>query len=211
MPTTDTPQVPQDIQLVVGLGNPGSAYAHTRHNAGFQTVDEFARAQDLSYWKNQAGALVAAINYNERKLILAKPQSFMNTSGGPVSKLAQLYDLTPEQILIVHDELNIPTGDIRIKFAGGHGGHNGLRSIINKLNSKNFARIRVGIGRPPGTMDPADYVLRELRGSAAQEFAETIERASGVVADCLKQGVLAAQQTYNSSGIRKHTCKYKGC
>ncbi len=190
---------PQDIVLVVGLGNPGDKYQHTRHNAGFRAIDAFARAQGVSYWKNQAGAYVASLRCAGREIILAKPQSYMNKSGGPVNKLAQLYDVLPEEILVIHDELDIPEGDVRIKFGGGHGGHNGLRSIMDKIGSRNFSRVRVGIGRPPGRMDPANYVLRELSGGAALTFAETVEYAAEAIANCIEQGVVSAQQHHNTN------------
>jgi PTH1 family peptidyl-tRNA hydrolase len=188
---------PQEVLLVAGLGNPGEEYAHTRHNSGFQTIDEIARRVGVSYWKSQAGALVAICRMAGREIVLAKPQSYMNTSGGPVSKLCAAYDVAPEQLLVVHDELDIPAGDVRVKFGGGHGGHNGLRSIIDKLGSRDFSRVRVGIGRPPGSMDPADFVLRELKGSFAEDFAVTVQVAADAVEACVADGVVAAETRFN--------------
>ena len=163
---------PRPIRMVAGLGNPGEEYAQTRHNAGFQTVDEIARRAGVSYWKNQLGAEVAQIKVADaeaeggaREVVLVKPQSFMNTSGGPISKLCATYRVAPEELLVVHDELDIPAGDVRVKVGGGHAGHNGLRSIIDKLTSRDFSRIRFGIGEPPGRMAGADYVLKQLRGA----------------------------------------------
>ena len=168
--------------LVAGLGNPGEEYAHTRHNSGFMVVDELARRGGVSYWKSQAGAMVARCRVAGREVVLAKPQSFMNTSGGPVSKLCAAYDVAPEELLVVHDELDIPAGDVRVKFSGGHGGHNGLRSIIDKLGSRDFSRVRVGIGRPPGSMDPADFdrrVAHQPNDEDLRAHADTVLDNSG--------------------------------
>ena len=121
--------------MVAGLGNPGEEYAETRHNAGFKAIDELARQAGVTYWKNQAGAEVALININDaeeeggkRQIVLVKPQSYMNTSGGPISKLCREYKIKAEELLVIHDELDIPAGDVRVKVGGGHAGHNGLRS-----------------------------------------------------------------------------------
>ena len=161
---------PLKIRMVAGLGNPGDEYAETRHNAGFKAIDELARQAGVTYWKNQAGAEVALININDaeeengkRQIVLVKPQSYMNTSGGPISKLCREYKIKAEELLVIHDELDIPAGDVRVKVGGGHAGHNGLRSIIDKMGSRDFSRIRTGIGNPPGKMAVADYVLKQLR------------------------------------------------
>lgn len=130
---------PLKIRMVAGLGNPGEEYAETRHNAGFKAIDELARQAGVTYWKNQAGAEVALININDpeeeggkRQIVLVKPQSYMNTSGGPISKLCREYKIKTEELLVIHDELDIPAGDVRVKVGGGHAGHNGLRSLIDK-------------------------------------------------------------------------------
>ena len=143
---------PLKIRMVAGLGNPGDEYAETRHNAGFKAIDELARQAGVTYWKNQAGAEVALININDpeeeggkRQIVLVKPQSYMNTSGGPISKLCREYKIKAEELLVIHDELDIPAGDVRVKVGGGHAGHNGLRSIIDKMGSRDFSRIRTGI------------------------------------------------------------------
>ena len=131
---------PLKIRVVAGLGNPGEEYAETRHNAGFKAIDELARQAGVTYWKNQAGAEVALININDaeeengkRQIVLVKPQSYMNTSGGPISKLCREYKIKAEELLVIHDELDIPAGDVRVKVGGGHAGHNGLRSIIEGI------------------------------------------------------------------------------
>lgn len=197
---------PEKIRMIAGLGNPGAEYANTRHNAGFQTVDELGRRAGVSYWKDQLGAEVAVTRVTDadepggiREVVLVKPQSFMNTSGGPISKLCREYGVTPEELLVVHDELDIPAGDVRVKVGGGHAGHNGLRSIIDKLNSRDFSRIRFGIGEPPGRMSGADYVLQQLRGVIAENFADTVMRAADACELCLTQGVVYARDHINGA------------
>lgn len=194
-------KTPDTVMLVAGLGNPDEEYAHTRHNAGFATVDVLAARVGVTYWKSQAGAEVAVVSRDGRGVVLAKPQSFMNCSGGPVSKLCSIYGVAPEALLVIHDEMDIPAGDVRVKFGGGHAGHNGLRSIIDKLGSRDFSRIRLGIGRPPGRMEGADFVLRKLKGDFALDFAETCEKAADAVECCLDEGVFAARDRYN--GLHK--------
>ena len=185
------------IQLVVGLGNPGDEYDRTRHNSGFHTVDELARRAGVSYWKTHLGALIAEAEVGGRTVTLAKPQSFMNSSGGPVSKLARELGVSPEEILVIHDELDIPANDVRVKVGGGHGGHNGLRSIIDKLGSRDFIRVRFGIGRPPGRMDPIDFVLRQLKGDFAEDHDATVVLAADVAEAVVKDGAITARDAFN--------------
>lgn len=197
---------PQKIRMIAGLGNPGEEYAQTRHNAGFKAIDELARQANVTYWKNQAGAEVASIKVNDaeaedgkREVILVKPQSYMNTSGGPISKLCAQYKVSVEELLVIHDELDIPAGDVRIKVGGGHAGHNGLRSIINKMGSRDFSRVRVGIGNPPGRMPVADFVLKQLRSREAEDFDETTVRAAEAAATALTRGVIFARDHVNGA------------
>lgn len=197
---------PQKIRMIAGLGNPGEEYAQTRHNAGFKAIDELARQANVTYWKNQAGAEVASIKVNDaeaeggkREVILIKPQSYMNTSGGPISKLCAQYRVSVEELLVIHDELDIPAGDVRIKVGGGHAGHNGLRSIIDKMGSRDFSRVRVGIGNPPGRMPVADFVLKQLRSREAEEFDETTVRAAEAAATALTRGVIFARDHVNGA------------
>ena len=196
---------PKQIEMIVGLGNPGLDYEKTRHNAGFMTIDALADRLGVSYWKSQCGAEVGVTKFQGRQVILAKPQSFMNLSGGPVSKLCREYDLEPEQILVVHDELDIPAGDLRVKFAGGHAGHNGIRSIIDKCQSRDFTRLRFGIGRPPGKMPVADYVLQQLKNQTLEDFIFQTQDAADVLESCLSDGVTAARDKYN--GLHKSETK----
>ena len=197
---------PQKIRMVAGLGNPGEEYANTRHNAGFRSIDELARQAKVTYWKNQSGALVAIIRVNDadepdgkREVLLVKPQSYMNTSGGPISKLCAAYKIAPEELLVIHDELDIPEGDVRVKVGGGHAGHNGLRSIIDKLGSRDFSRIRVGIGEPPGRMATADFVLKELRSKEAEDFEITCGHAADAAALAITRGVVFARDHVNGN------------
>ncbi|MBR3312979.1 MAG: aminoacyl-tRNA hydrolase [Atopobiaceae bacterium] len=168
-------------RLVAGLGNPGEQYALTRHNAGFVTVDKLAERHGARYWKSQAGCLVTTVRIAGRDVTLAKPQGFMNTSGGPLSKLMRELHIHPEELLVVHDEVDLPAGEVRDKFGGGLNAHNGLRSIKAKLGTADFGRVRVGIGRPPGRMSVADWALRKLKGNFAEEFDITCEQAADVV------------------------------
>ena len=174
------------IRLVAGLGNPGDEYALTRHNAGFATIDKLAERHGARYWKSQAGCLVGTVQVGSREVVLAKPQGYMNTSGGPLSKLMRELHVRPEELLVVHDEVDLPSGEVRQKFGGGLNAHNGLRSIKAKLGTADFARVRVGIGRPPGKMSVADWALRKLKGAFAEEFDVTCEQAADVV-----EGLLA--------------------
>lgn len=197
---------PKKIRMVAGLGNPGEEYAETRHNAGFKAIDELARQAGVSYWKNQAGAEVAVIQVNDaeadggkREVVLVRPQSYMNTSGGPISKLCAQYKVAVEELLVIHDELDIPAGDVRVKVGGGHAGHNGLRSIIDKMGSRDFSRIRVGIGNPPGRMAVADFVLKQLRAREAEEFDDTTFRAAEAAATALTRGVVFARDHVNGA------------
>ncbi len=177
---------PAAIKIVCGLGNPDAEYAHTRHNAGFATIDAVATRRGVRYWKSEAGAQVASITVTDkdgvkREVLLAKPMSYMNTSGGPLSKLARSHHVKPAEILVVHDEVDLPAGVVKLKLGGGLNAHNGLRSIADKLGSRDFARVQFGIGRPPGRMPVADYVLRELKGAFLQDFELTVERAADLV------------------------------
>lgn len=187
------PQAPKDVRIVCGLGNPGSEYALTRHNAGFAVVDALAERFGVRYWKSEGGCDVAVVKTHygleTHEVILAKPQSYMNTSGGPLSKLARAHKVSPAEILVVHDEVDLPQGRIQVKFGGGLNAHNGLRSIADKLGTRDFSRVRCGIGRPPGKMSVADYALRKLKGNFAEEFLIMAQEAADTVERCLEQGV----------------------
>ena len=187
------------MYLIVGLGNPGEEYAHTRHNAGFDTVDLIGEDVGARYWKTECGALTAKGAYHDIDVVLAKPQSYMNTSGGPVKQLCNAYGIDPDHLVVIHDELDIDPGTIRVKFGGGHAGHNGLRSIIDKMGSRDFSRIRTGIGNPPGKMAVADYVLKQLRAREAEDFQDTCARAADAAGLAIVHGVIYARDHVNGA------------
>ena len=187
---------PKDIRIICGLGNPGPEYASTRHNAGFATIDALAERHGARYWKSEAGCMVARCTMRApegtREVLLAKPQDYMNTSGGPLSKLLRQEKASAQEVLVVHDEVDLAAGTVNVKFGGGLNAHNGLRSIANKLGTRDFARLRFGIGRPPGKMQVADYVLRTLKGSYLQEFELEAQDAATLAELVIERGVQAA-------------------
>lgn len=183
--------------LIVGLGNPGEEYEHTRHNAGFDTVDKIAAEIGVRYWKNECGALTGKGAYHDIDVVLAKPQSYMNTSGGPVKQLMNAYGVSPDHLVVVHDELDIDPGTIRVKFGGGHAGHNGLRSICDKLGTRDWFRVRCGIGRPPGRMPVADYVLSLPKKDAADDFAQATDLGCEAALFLIEHGLEKTQQKFN--------------
>lgn len=186
------------IKLVVGLGNPGEEYADNRHNAGFMAIDKLVEELRANYWKSEHGAMTAHVKRGGEELILAKPQSFMNASGGPVSKIASAYRIAPEEVLVIHDEMDIPAGDVRVKCGGGHGGHNGLKSIHAKLGSDAYVRVRVGIGHPPGRKPVVDYVLQSPRGAELEAFQTAINVAAEAALCIVDEGATKAQNRYNT-------------
>ncbi len=185
------------VGIVCGLGNPGSEYENTRHNAGFRAVDALADELGARYWKTKPGALVAEVALGGgRKLVLVKPTSYMNVSGGPLKKIAEEYRVPPAGVLVVHDELELPAGAVGIKVGGGHAGHNGLRSICEKFGTHDFPRVRVGIGRPPGRMAPADFVLQQMRGRDLEDFEVTVADAALAARVAVEEGVAEAQRRF---------------
>ena len=183
--------------LIVGLGNPGEEYEHTRHNAGFDTVNKIASEIGVRYWKNECGALTGKGAYHDIDVVLAKPQSYMNTSGGPVKQLMNAYGVSPDRLVVIHDELDIDPGTIRVKFGGGHAGHNGLRSICDKLGTRDWFRVRCGIGRPPGRMPVADYVLSLPKKDAADDFAQATDLGCEAALFLIEHGLEKTQQKFN--------------
>lgn len=185
------------IRIIAGLGNPGPEYENTRHNAGFLALDIVGRELGANYWKSECGAHVAHVKHAGEELLLAKPQSFMNVSGGPVSKLAAQYKVAPEEILVIHDDMDLEPGTIRVKVGGGHGGHNGLKSIHAKLQSNAYTRVRVGTGHPSGRKSVTDFVLQVPRGEELEAFERAVALAADATLFLLDNGATKAMNRYN--------------
>jgi peptidyl-tRNA hydrolase, PTH1 family len=188
-----------DRWLVAGLGNPGPGYAGNRHNAGFMVADVLAGRIRASFKRDRSRAAVATGRLAGWPVTLAKPQTFMNLSGGPVASLRSFFKLPPERIVVVHDELDIPFGTIRLKLGGGDNGHNGLRSVTSALGTRDYFRVRVGIGRPPGRMDPADFVLHDFSAAEKKLVPELLERSADAVEALLERGLAAAQNEFHTA------------
>jgi PTH1 family peptidyl-tRNA hydrolase len=167
-----------DVWMIVGLGNPGARYEGTRHNVGFMTVDALAKAYDIKTDRLQANCQVARGRIADQKVLLAKPVTFMNNSGEGVAKLSKYYGISPERILVVYDDLDMPSASVRLRAKGGHGGHNGMRSIIAHLGTNEFPRIKIGIGRPPtGGVSIATYVLQCFTPSEEEGIHDAIRQS----------------------------------
>jgi peptidyl-tRNA hydrolase, PTH1 family len=190
---------PEQTFLLIGLGNPGREYANTRHNFGFMLIDRLAVRLNARGMKVQSKAIVMTINYEERKLILAKPQTFMNLSGQSVQGLVHFYKIPLTNFMVLSDDLDIPFGTIRIRAAGGPGGQRGMSSIIEKLGTKEFPRLRLGIGRPPGRMEPADYVLQNFSKDETQTLSEVLDHAAEAVLAFVSYGLNKAMNEFNGS------------
>jgi PTH1 family peptidyl-tRNA hydrolase len=186
--------------LVVGLGNPGKEYAANRHNVGFMVADLLAARVGAKFGRSKrvhAEVAEGRLGFGGPKLILAKPLTFMNLSGAPVVALAQFFKVPVDNVIAVHDELDVPFGQVRAKRGGGEGGHNGLRSMSKSLGTKEYARVRFGIGRPPGRQEPADYVLSDFAGAERKELEFLVDRAADVVEAVVLEGVEWAQNKYH--------------
>lgn len=180
--------------LVVGLGNPGSEYERTRHNVGFMVADALAeRVGGRFAVHKKSGADLIQARLDGRQVLIAKPRSFMNVSGRPVAALAKFFSVPPTEVIVVHDELDLPFGAVRLKRGGGEGGHNGLRSVSAALTTKDYLRVRFGIGRPPGRQDPADFVLKPFAAVERKEVPVIVEQAADAVELLLRVGLETAQ------------------
>lgn len=186
--------------LVVGLGNPGPDYAGHRHNVGQMALSQLASDIGATFKSHKANALVAEgwVRPGGPKLILAKPNTFMNLSGGPVANLLKFYGIEPLNLIVLHDELDINFDVVRLKSNGGHGGHNGLRDIIAAIGTNEFDRVRIGIGRPPGRQDAADFVLSNFNSSERDVLPHVLAHVCDAVDMIATEGILAAQQRFNS-------------
>lgn len=187
--------------LLIGLGNPGREYANTRHNFGFMLIDRLAVRLNARGMKVQSKAIVMDVRYEEHKIILAKPQTFMNLSGQSVQGLAHFYKVPHANLMILSDDLDLPFGTIRIRASGGPGGQRGLSSILEKLGTKDIPRMRLGIGRPPGRMEPADYVLQNFPREDMQDISEILDRAADAVLEFVTNGLNSAMNKFNGGVI----------
>ena len=188
--------------LVVGLGNPGDKYAATRHNVGQMVVDELVRRHNVKLSSHKSRTNIAAfklgVGDDAHPVIVAKSHSFMNETGGPIKALANFYSVDPEKIIVLHDELDIPFAAIRTKFAGGDNGHNGLKSMTSAFGAPDYYRVRLGIGRPMGEQDPADFVLKAFSKVEQKELSEFIVRGADVVESLINEGLERTQTRFNS-------------
>ena len=190
-------------RLIVGLGNPGRKYENTRHNIGFRVVDEMAARHNLGTGRSEKRALTFSGQIQGIPIKLAKPMTYMNRSGESMRQLMDFYDIALSNLIVVHDDLDTPFGQLRLRQAGGHGGQNGLRSIIQHLGSKDFVRLRFGIGRPPGKMDPVSYVLQPFKGDDLILADELASRAADAVEVWLSDGIEAAMTRFNGEAGAK--------
>jgi len=186
-----------DPFLLVGLGNPGREYRDNRHNVGFMTIDRLSVRLNARGMKVQSKAIVITAAYEECKLILAKPQTFMNLSGQSVQGLAHFYKIPLTNLMILSDDLDLPFGTIRIRASGGPGGQRGMASTIEHLGTKDFPRLRIGIGRPPGRMDPAAYVLQDFPKAEAQLLSEVLDHAADAALEFVVNGLNTAMNKFN--------------
>lgn len=183
--------------LVVGLGNPGPRYAGNRHNAGFRVADELASRLGGRFRSHKSGVEALEGQLAGRRVVLAKPRALMNLSGGPVAGIARFHKVGAGSLVVVHDELDLPHGAVRVKLGGGENGHNGLRSITKSVGTKDYLRVRFGVGRPPGRMDPADYVLRDFSPTERKELDFFVDHCADVVETLVGEGLEAAQNKHH--------------
>lgn len=183
--------------LLVGLGNPGPKYAGTRHNAGFHVIDQLAPRVGAGPVRGKLGAEVAEGRLGDERVLLCKPMEFMNTSGQALVRVARFWKIDAAHTVVVHDELDVPFGRLKLAGSGGHGGHNGLRSIIGEWGTAEFARVRFGIGRPPAGWDTADYVLADFTSGERQALPELEERAAAAVEAIVGSGLTTAMNRFN--------------
>jgi PTH1 family peptidyl-tRNA hydrolase len=192
-----------DTWLIVGLGNPGAEYSRNRHNVGQMVLDELADRVGGTFKIHTARAQVleGRLGIGGPRVVLAKPVTYMNVSGGPVSGLARFYDIEPSRVVAVHDEIDIPFNTVKLKLGGGEGGHNGLRDISKALATKDYLRVRVGVGRPPGRMDTADFVLRDFAPAEKKELPFLLDEAADAVELLIRDGLTAAQQRFHPAKV----------
>lgn len=188
--------------LVVGLGNPGPGYSRNRHNIGYLVVEELASRLGVTFKTHKSRALVAEarLGIGGPKLILAKPGTFMNLAGGPTAALAKFFDVPADHVVAVHDEIDIPFDTVKLKMGGSEGGHNGLRDISKTLGTKDYYRIRAGVGRPPGRADAASHVLKDFSSTENKDLPFLVGNAADAAELLITDGLVAAQQKFHGTG-----------
>lgn len=187
----------QEPLLIAGLGNPGKEYKDTRHNIGFMVADRLSNQLDIPLRKLKFKSIIGTGKFYDHQLIIAKPQTYMNASGKSIIPLMNYFNVTPENLLVIHDDLDIPLGSIRIRPSGGTSGQKGMKSIVENMGSDKFPRLRIGIGRPPGRMNPADYVLHNFDNDQIPLINESLDRAVKAIILFIEEGILKAMNTYN--------------
>jgi PTH1 family peptidyl-tRNA hydrolase len=197
MITSSVERLEQQPFLIIGLGNPGREFRESRHNAGFMVLDRLAARLGVSFSRLESKALVAKGSYQDRKLVLAKPQTYMNLSGMPVGALLRYYKIQFTNLLVVYDDVDLPLGSLRIRPGGGSGGQKGMASIIERLGTQHFPRLRVGIGRPPGRMEAKDYVLQDFSHQEVDLVAATFDRAVDAIMIFVTHSLNEAMNRYN--------------
>jgi len=183
--------------LVIGLGNPGTEYRQNRHNIGFMVIDQLAQVLSIPLQRVKFKAITGTGKFEGRRVILAKPQTYMNASGESVGPLSRYFKVPLNQLMVVHDDLDIPFGSLRIRPMGGTSGQKGMKSIVEKLGSQDFPRMRIGIGRPPGRMDPADYVLQNFKNDELATRDEVLDSATAAIKLFILEGLDRAMNTFN--------------
>ena len=185
------------MYLIVGLGNPENEYAHTRHNMGFDTINQIAKNNNIQITKNKFKGLCESTIIQNQKVILLKPQTYMNLSGESVKEVAEFYNLKPEEIIVIYDDIDIEKGHIKIRKKGGAGSHNGMKSVVEELQSTDFARIRVGIGQPEFKSDMINYVIGKVSQEEQEILQQGVEKAAKAVKEILKNGIDIAMNKFN--------------
>jgi len=189
--------------LIVGLGNPGRQYQNNRHNIGFMLLDTLADRLGISFTHLQSKALIAKAEYHDDRLILAKPQTFMNLSGQAIKALVRFYKIPLERLLVAYDDIDLPLGSIRLRPNGGSGGHLGVESVIEHLKSRDFSRLRIGVNRPPGRMEASDYVLQDFSVAEKEALTEILSRSCEAALIFIKDGLEIAMQQYNHTWVKE--------